>query len=508
MIPDEPARGSVPPPWFWALSGLDRMRAFSDNLLPWPPFSRLTGMQMSHVDAGATTWKMPASEALVGFNGLLELGMLVETALTGAALTSLAPGTAVVPLTFSVNYFRVPRAARGNLIAHARVVNSSSLFVFTEVRVQDPDGRPLAQGTSQAAIVPVTPPPPPPPASLQPVEEPTYATPDPYLRPIVIGEGLGEILMTSNGGLEALHTMLERDLHSPLGDLFGVRGEHAEEGAATISIPASEWLCRFTRHVAPGALASLAGMAGFTGALTLLPRGHWVAGLELVVHFHDRAAPDGRRLRAGASDVVRGSENVVVVPIRIADEDDRTLLSGSFAGVFVDAARRTVRPGQKVKRVLTTILVTDIVASSGHAERLGDDAWRELLSRHNEAVRDAIAAHGGSEVKTTGDGFMVRFDSPTAAVGCALAARDVVRTLGLELRAGVHTGEADVLDGDLGGLAVHIATRLEGLAGTGEVVVSGTVKELASGSSLAFEDRGAHDLKGIPGTWQVYAVGG
>jgi uncharacterized protein (TIGR00369 family) len=506
VIPDEPARGSVPPPWFWALSGLDRMRAFSDGLLPWTPLSRLTGMQMSHVDAGSTTWTMPASDALVGYNGLLELTMLVETALTGASITSLPPGMTAVPITFTVNHFRVPRAARGNVIAHARVVNSSSLFVFTEVRMQDPDGRPLAQGSSQAAIVPVTPLPPPPPDPLQRVEEPTYGTPDPYLRVITPVGGLDEILRSSTG-LEAIQTIVERQVRSPIANLFGIRGEFAEEGTARISIPASEWLCGFTRQVAPGALASLANMAGYTGALTLLPRGHWVAGLDLVVRFHGRAVPDGRRLHAVASGVVTGAESVVVAPISVVDEDSRLLATGSFAGVFVDPARRTARPAQRTKRVLTTILVTDIVSSSGHADRLGDERWRELLSRHNEVVRHAITTHGGNEVKTTGDGLLVRFDSPTEAVRCALAACGAVRPLGLEIRAGVHTGEAELQDGDLAGLAVHIATRLEGLASPGEALVSGTVKDLAVGSGLVFEHRGEHQLKGIPGTWQVYAAG-
>lgn len=345
----------------------------------------------------------------------------------------------------------MPRAARGNLIAHARVVNSSSLFVFTEVRVQDPDGRPLAQGSSQAAIVPITPPPPQPPDSLQRVEEPTYATPDPYLRPITAVVGLDEILR-SRSGLEALQTIVEGQVFSPLGHLFGVRGELAEEGTASISMPASEWLCRFTRHVAPGALASLASMVGYTGALTLLPREHWVAGLDLVVRYHSLAAPDGRLLHAVAAGVVTGSENVVVAPISVVDEDSRLLLTGSFAGVFVDRARRTARPEQPAKRVLTTILVTDIVSSSGHADRLGDECWRELLSQHNEVVRSAITTHGGNEVKTTGDGFLVRFASPTGAVRCALAACDAVRPLGLEIRAGVHTGEAELQDGDLAGL--------------------------------------------------------
>ena len=445
MIHDEPARGSVPPPWFWALSGFDRMRAFSDGLLPWPPLSRLTGMRMSHVDAGSTTWMMPASNSLVGYGGLLDLTMLIETALTGASLTTVAPGATVIPITLSINHFRVPRAAPGNVIAQARVVNSSSLFVFTEVRVQDPEGRPLAQGSSQAAIVPVTPPPPPP-GSLQRVEEPSYATPDPYLRPTPTTVGRERALDGMASGLEALRASLEGQVRSPLANLFGLRDGFIEEGTVGVSMPASEWLCHFTRHVAPGALASLANMAGWMGALTIRPPGHWMAGLDLVVRFHGTVVPDGRSLHGVASGVVPGSGNLVVSPVSVVDDDDRLLVTGSVAGVFVDTARRIARPGQKAERVLTTILVTDIVSSSGHADRLG-------------------------------------------------------------IRAGVHTGEAELQDGDLAGLAVHIATRLEGQASAGEVVVSGTVKDLAIGSALVFEHRGEHELKGIPGTWQVYAAG-
>ena len=161
---------------------------------------------------------MPASDWLVGYGGLLDLTTLIETALTGASLTTAPPGSTVIPVTFSINHFRVPRAARGNVIAHARVVNSSSLFVFTEVRVQDPDGRPLAQGSSQAAIVPVTPPPPPAPASLQRVEEPIYATPDPYLRPVTATAGLQQALAGGASGLEVVRCALAAcDAVRPLG---------------------------------------------------------------------------------------------------------------------------------------------------------------------------------------------------------------------------------------------------------------------------------------------------
>ena len=196
--------------------------------------------------------------------------------------------------------------------------------------------------------------------------------------------------------------MNARSASIPLADLVGLRDGFVEEGTVGVSIPADEWLCNFTRHVSPGALATLGNMAGWMGAVTLNPPGYWMAGLDLVVRFHGQALPDGRNMRGTATGVTTGSGNVVVAPVKVVDADDRLLLTGSVIGVFVDTARRIARTDQKAERVLTTILVTDIVASTGHADRLGDEKWRGLLDRHNVVVRHAITSHSGSEVKTMG----------------------------------------------------------------------------------------------------------
>ena len=163
-----------------------------------------------------------------------------------------------------------------------------------------------------------------------------------------------------------------------------------------------------------------------------------------------------------------------------------------------------VRPAPELDRVLATILFTDIVGSTEKAAALGDRLWGELLARHHAAVRRELERFDGRELDTAGDGFFASFDGPARAVRCALAVRDAVRALGLDVRAGVHTGECERLDGTLGGIAVHIGARVSAQAGPGEVLVSSTVKDLVAGSGLAFEDRGKHELKGVPGSWRLF----
>jgi len=167
-----------------------------------------------------------------------------------------------------------------------------------------------------------------------------------------------------------------------------------------------------------------------------------------------------------------------------------------------------VKRGPAPDRVLATVLFTDIVDSTKKAAALGDTRWKELLRSHDDRVRTELARFRGVEVKTTGDGFLATFDGPARAVMCARAISEAVRSLGIEVRAGCHTGEVEQLGGDLAGLAVHIGARVASLANGGEVLVSSTVKDLVAGSGLSFEDRGVHTLKGVPDEWHLYAVTG
>ncbi len=165
-----------------------------------------------------------------------------------------------------------------------------------------------------------------------------------------------------------------------------------------------------------------------------------------------------------------------------------------------------VRPTPELDRVLATVLFTDIVGSTGRAATLGDRAWHALLETHDGIVRRELERHRGREVKTTGDGFLATFDGPARAIRCACDIRDGLRPLGIEIRAGLHTGECEVMEDDVRGLAVHIAARVAASAGIGEVVVSSTVKDLVAGSGIRFVDRGAQTLDGVPGAIRLFTA--
>jgi class 3 adenylate cyclase len=169
---------------------------------------------------------------------------------------------------------------------------------------------------------------------------------------------------------------------------------------------------------------------------------------------------------------------------------------------FLTGARHAPEPD----RQLLTVLFTDIVGSTGRAAELGDHRWRELLETHDQCVRGKLDAHRGLEVKTTGDGFIATFDGPARAVHCALEICEAVGPIGVQVRAGVHTGECEVTGDDVVGIAVNIGARVGDLAGPGEVLVTGTVKDLVVGSSLDFEPRGTHELTGVPGEWNLFAA--
>jgi class 3 adenylate cyclase len=165
-----------------------------------------------------------------------------------------------------------------------------------------------------------------------------------------------------------------------------------------------------------------------------------------------------------------------------------------------------VRPPPEYDRILATVLFTDIVGSTERASALGDRTWRELLDRHHALVRRELERHRGREIDTAGDGFLATFDGPARAVRCAAAIGSVVRDLGLEIRAGVHTGEIEIMGQDIGGIAVHIGARIAALADPGEVLVSATVRDLVAGSGIGFEERGQFALKGVEGDWSLFTA--
>ena len=255
---------------------------------------------------------------------------------------------------------------------------------------------------------------------------------------------------------------------------------------------------RYERHsVSPGTAASMVAMINATDIRGILPA---IRVPTLVVARADTPieSAHGRYLAeriAGATYVElpgRGS-------LLWSGDQDALLREIEH---FVTGSR----PAPRHDRVLATVLFTDIVGSTDRAAEIGDTRWRELLAEHDQLVRRALDRFEGREVKTTGDGFLATFDGPARAIRCAQAIHEFLRAIGVDVRAGLHTGEIDLVDGDVGGIAVHLGARVMAEAEAGETVVSSTVKDLVVGSGIAFEDRGEHHLKGVPGTWRLFAV--
>lgn len=334
------------------------------------------------------------------------------------------------------------------------------------------------------------------------------------------------------------------------------------EGAAASILLAASRPSRVTALVLYGALARATSAPGYefandpeamaeAGAELILP--HWGEGASIDFSIPSQAANQearsfqARMERSAASPGtlnelaamflqidVREAARAIRVPTLVLHREHDMLVNirhGRWLAENIEGAKLVELPGQdhtpwfeeperllgeveefltgqrtasEPDRALLTVLFTDIVDSTQRAAQLGDAAWRELLEDHHAAIRAELDRTGGREVKTTGDGFLATFDGPAKGVRCAQAMVERCAALDAPIRAGLHTGECELMGSDVGGIAVHIAARVSGRAGEGEVLVSRTVTDLVAGSGLEFEDRGEHELKGVPGEWQLF----
>jgi acyl-coenzyme A thioesterase PaaI-like protein len=256
---------------------------------------------------GSGTWVMPATGWSMIASGDLDISMLAEAAVTGVAMTTLPPGQDVEPVSLVINGLRPTRPQAGNLLARARVVNASRLFVFVQFEIEDPQGRHIALGTSHCEIRQVEPSPPPPPAEIRRVDEPAYSTPDPYLRPVRSKIASAEML-EEQGPFNFLQGYLHGRFVAPFSELTGCRFEALDEHrrAVTMAMPATEWLCRFSRCVTPGAIAALVTTASQAVGLMRVQPGQSFAGLANSVTFLRPVPADGRILRAEATATIHG----------------------------------------------------------------------------------------------------------------------------------------------------------------------------------------------------------
>ena len=291
--------------------------------------------------------------------------------------------------------------------------------------------------------------------------------------------------------LDKWERIIRRDWGGPVGiDLWAPStvGESSFE----------DWWARLLRYG-----TSPAGAIGLMGLYRELDARVALAAIEmptLVVHCGgDRMIPValGRYL----ADHIAGSRFV-----ELESEDHIPFTSAETLLDEVEEFLVGSRSSRQSERALATILFTDLVGSTEQAAALGDRRWRQLLERHDAAVRRQLALHRGREVKTVGDGFLATFDGPARAIRCAAALRGELDSLGLEVRSGIHTGEVELIGDDVGGIAVNIGARIGAEAVAGEVLVSSTVRELVVGSGLEFADRGVRALKGVPGEWRLFAI--
>jgi len=505
MIFDEPVRGRIPPAWFWALPGIDRVRAIYQGLLPLPPVAHLLGVRAAHVGPGSGTWTMPAASIFEAETGTLDTAPLQETALLDVAITTLPPGVDATSLTVSVSYLRPIRAEPGNLLARARVINASRFFVFSEVEIEDPKGRRIAHASSHLELRQVEPPPPAPP-ELRPIEEPSYMTPDPYLRQEV-GAMPRLAMWYDNDGYTIMRMFADGIFKAPYQQLLPVDFLTAEKGHIVIRLSASEWLCRYSRDVAAAGITSLTNRAGWYAGLTMPIRGYSFVGIDQTTRIFRSVPANGRPLVAEARAKLL-EDRLVDINATVHDADGNLISTASSIGAIFENAKRQKRAVSDTKRILATLLFTDVVGSTEHAQNLGDARWRALLDEHYNSIRTEINRYNGVEVNTTGDGCLIRFEAPLRALECARAIMYRVRQLGIEIRIGLHTGECELRAGDVIGMAVHVAARVRRRATPGEILVSGIVKDLVLGSGLEFEQRGEHVLKGVPGEWKLYAAKG
>jgi class 3 adenylate cyclase len=503
---DEPARGGFPEPGFYALPGIDQARAYLRRLVPRPPLSHLLGIRVTQVGAGIATCTMPASPWLQASTGAVDPTALVEVAMSTAVLTTAPPGAHVRTAGLSYTPFRPGTMESEVLIARARVVSSGATFTHSEVLVDDALGREVLRASGVSVVEQGDASAPAPtalPAEAAP--EPRYHSPDPHRRPLPAGFGVLPRSALEQEDLLAVGQMMSRGelATPPVWKIIGLRDVEFGERRSRIVMPTSDWLCWRSRdRIAPAAVAMLVYRALVTCPYSEIRAGDRLGVLAVNFSLLAELANDGTDLIAEGQ-VTEREGTFVFTKATVTDARGRRVAIGQHAMLLL---RPRPRPAQAATTAVTTVVFTDLVASTETAAELGDERWSELLVRHHGLIRQQFDQFDGREVKTTGDGFLAVFDDPAQAVECAVRLRATVRGLGLELKVGLHTGRCELSDGDVTGIAVHVAARVLQAAEPGEVLVSGTIRDVLLGSDFKFEDRGRYRLKGIEGEWPLFAV--
>lgn len=482
------------------------MRAYTRGLVPVPPLARLTGMVITQVAPGATTWTMPASPWLmVGPTVVPEI--VLSSAMSAALHTTVPAATFTRPVSMNHRPVRLAVADGSSIVVRAESSYAGRTRGAAVAQAEDARGRLLSHASMSAVFEPMSPPPPPA-RDLEPVEVPSHQTPDPHARAVTddLRRGVAAYADQSTAGMTYVRAVADGTVPpAPFSLLTGLEICGVDEGEVSTRLPVTPWLAAHAFEVEHGVLHhQMSSTLGLT-AITLRPAGHETHLLDSNVSYLRPVAHDQGPLVARARVTHQHGERMAVSG-DIIDVAGDVVAVGSSTWRFAEPGSAAAGPAVDASRTLATVLFTDLVGSTEHATRLGDREWRALLDQHHAALRRELATYGGREIKTTGDGFLATFDAPGRAIHCARAARDAVRRLGLELTAGIHTGECDISDDDIAGIAVHIAARVHAAAGPGDILVSGTVRDLCTGSGLRFAERGRRQLKGVDGEWVLYAV--
>jgi uncharacterized protein (TIGR00369 family) len=406
-----------------------------------------------------------------------------------------------------VSFLRAPTSRSQTIIGRGRLIHATRKLGLAEAALADARGRLLGHASSRCVLFRADP-------EILAARQRHEARPsdlaEPYLREVE-GDVYGQEYWDATPGLAVMQQLADGGTHPPCFRLLGMRAARAREGSMTMAMAASGWLCDGFGVLYGGAIAFLADAAITLAAGTTVPAGTAFSTIDLKLYLLRSVLPADGELVARATVAHRG-RTIAIVNCEITGPDG-VLAAQATGSVLILPGRNWTRPVQVADeitaesgRVLTTVLFTDIVGSTRRAAELGDDRWRQVLAEHHAIVREQIRRFRGREVDTAGDGFLIAFDGAARAVRCAMAVREHLRRIGLEVRAGVHAGECEEIGGQLVGIAVHIGSRLVGIARPGEVLASSTVRDLVAGSRIEFDDRGEHALKGIAGRWHLYAA--
>ena len=505
----EAPQGSTWGPEVLQLPGLELLRASLERRLPDPPVTKLTGLRLSEVGLGMASAWMPASAWWQSAAGVFLAGttaFAADMALGSSVLTSVPAGMGVTTSELSVSFLRAATVRSQTIIGRGRLIHATRSLGLAEAALEDARGRLLGHASSRCVLFRADP-------EILAARRLPEARPsdlaEPYQREVK-GEVWGQEYWDATAGLAVMQRLVEGDI-PPCFQFLGMRGVAAGEGTMTMSMAASGWLCDGFGVVYGGAIAYLADAAITLAAGTTVPAATGFSTIDLKLYLLRPVLPADGELIAQATVVHRG-RTIAIVNCEITGPDG-ALVAQAASSVLILPGRNWTRPVQVADeitaesgRVLTTVLFTDIVGSTRRAAELGDDRWRQVLAEHHAIVREQIRRFRGREVDTAGDGFLIAFDGAARAVRCAMAVRGHLRRIGLEIRAGVHAGECEEIGGQLVGIAVHIGSRLVGIAQLGEVLASSTVRDLVAGSGIGFDDRGEHALKGIAGQWHLYAA--